>query len=80
MELASVPFPGQHLAPRKRAGCRNTNFAPFGRVQGIFTGDGDSLLASDKIVRVVTSRHKSQSQSRQSRVVDRTIANASFYA
>ena len=29
----------------------------FGRTQGIFTGHDDSLLASGKIVRVVTSRH-----------------------
>ena len=29
----------------------------FGRAQGISTGHEDYLLASDKIVRVVTSRH-----------------------
>ena len=58
MEMASVPFPGQPSRTQKK---EQVVVAPilrlFGRAQGISTGHEDSLQASGKIVRVVTSRH-----------------------
>ena len=49
----------------------------FGYEQGLSIGHEDSLLASGKILRVVTSH---DSQSLQSRMVGGAIANTSFDA
>ena len=58
MELVSVIFPGQNISHTEKEQVFATPVLRlFGRAQGIYIGHEDSLLASGKIVRVVTSRH-----------------------
>ena len=70
--------PRSNISQQEKAGCWNTNFAPFWsparnfhRTWGLFAGIWQNCARGN-----VTSL----SQSRQSRVVDRAIANTSCYA